>query len=257
MFGTYAVTIALALLTARGSLTPERAETTFELPRFLTPPLAVQRDVRPSAPKDWYDLGFRSDGAKLSLRSEQALDLGKLRSKVVLIDAEPTPVRPVRKPGWQAENSLHSPVIGPLFVVSQLGANSDSVEWQQYKLTGRTGVGWKMPAWLGGEIQLRGGTALTNFDNEREALVPQQARSYLELATRWTLPGALQLEFLTEAAARPTNSGSDVHKRDLRLALPLPAGQVHIGAKYWSMPSSDPAAWRERLRIYMGVQFTR
>jgi len=207
-------------------------------------------------PRDWFSLGFRSDGTKLSFGREQAVELGKLRSKVVLFDADSAKMTPLRKSAWLTENQLLAPMAGPVYLIGQVGANSESQEWQQYKLVGRTGVGWKLPAWLGGDVQIRGGKALTNFDAERQSMIPDQSRTFLELVTKWALPGSLQLEFLSESVMNP--AGNDLQKRDLRLAVPITqSGQVHFGAKYWSMPSSDPAAWRDRMRFYMGVQWQR
>src|SRR5262245_19592960 len=163
-------------------------------------------------PASWAELGFRHDSTKLTHGREVDLDVARIKSRVALFaSGESTPLR---RSGWETEDSLKSPLSGPFFLVGRVGANSESVEQQSYKLVGMTGLGLRLP--IGGEIQMRGGRQMTNYDPDDLYLVPEQSRNFFELSTRWTLPGQLNLEYTREATPARSNL-----KRDIRLAIPL------------------------------------
>src|ERR1051326_3506658 len=183
----------------------------------------------------WGALGCRDEGNKLSHGQQHDLDLAKLKSRTELMGNEVA--GPLRRNGWKTEDSLKMPLGGSVFIVGQVGANSDSVEQQQYKVTGSTGVGATLPA--GGEIQVRRVRSVTNYDPDDLMLIREQAKSSVEFTLRWKLPGDLKLEYTGEAVQQLLEH--DLRKQDLRLAFPLTSsGQFHIGAKYHSAEPGLP-----------------
>src|SRR5262249_10166345 len=136
-------------------------------------------------------LGFRNDGQKLSMGRDVSLDIANVNSKIALIGADNN--IPLRRTGWQSEESLKLPFNRTFFVVGKVGADSGSFEQQQYKLSGSTGLGVRLP--FGGEFQMRRVRSMTNYDSDDLALVPEHFKDSLELTTKWTLPGDLKLEY--------------------------------------------------------------
>jgi hypothetical protein len=165
---------------------------------------------------------------------------------------------PVRRSGWQTEDSLKMPLTDRFFVVGQLGANSDSVERQQYKFVGRTGIGWK-PPWLGAEIQVRTGRTMTNYDSTTMDIIPERTRTFYEVNTRWPLASFLNLEYTQEMQLASAPDEHDRQNQDLRVAVPFSsAGQFHIGAKYYRLlDTSTPTPMLDRMQLYLGLQYKR
>jgi hypothetical protein len=205
-------------------------------------------------PASWASLGFRNDGRKLSHGRDLNLDIASVNSKVALIGPDNTV--PLRRTGWESEDSLKLPFNRTFFVVGKLGADSGSFEQQQYKLVGATGLGVRLP--FGGEIQMRRGRSVTNYDPDDLVLVPEHSKDFVEFSTKWTLPGAVKLEYTQESVAAQAPMGRDKITRDVRFAYPLPKdGQIHIGAKYESPDTAAPAPWVERTKLYLGLLLKR
>ena len=224
--------------------------------------IAESRDGgRGSSPLDWRMLGFEADGPRRSLGRKLDYEVVTVNSKVVLNDPDWHINTPIHRSGWKAEDSVKLPFVGPLFVVGQVGANSDSVERQEYNLIGKTGLGLKLPEWLGGEIQLRTGRSKTNYDPDTETLyATEQVKTFVEVATRWPLAAWLNLEYTGQALPSAVSAERDLlkFKQDLRLAVPLSnSGQFHIGAKYTWDEAAAPTPWIERMKMYVGLEFKR
>ncbi len=205
-------------------------------------------------PASWASLGFRTDGRKLSHGRDMNLDIASVNSKVALIGPDNTV--PLRRTGWESEDSLKLPFNNTFFIVGKVGADSGSLEQQQYKLVGTTGLGVRLP--FGGEVQMRRGRSLTNYDPDDLVLVPEHSKDFVEFSTKWTLPGDVKLEYTQESSSSQSPLVRDKIKRDVRFAYPLPKdGQIHIGAKYESPDSTTPAPWVERMKLYMGLLLKR
>lgn len=234
---------------------PSSAARALGLVPDYAPKLAVQRaKSNPDEPAPLTSLGFRNDGRKLSMGRELSLDVASVNSRVALIGPENN--LPLRRTGWESEESLKLPFNRTFFVVGKFGADSGSLEQQQYKVVGATGLGVRLP--FGGELLMRRGRSMTNYDPDDLALVPERSKDYFELSTKWTLPGDVKLEYTQEQIAPQSPLGRDKVKRDVRFAYPLPnAGQIHIGAKYESPDSPVPAPWMDRMKIYLGLQLKR
>lgn len=200
--------------------------------------------------------GFRDEGPRRTLGRQLQIDGVSVKSRMVLPDPDWNNSSPIRRSAWQTEESVRLPFLGPLSVIGQVGVNSESVEWQQYKFTGKTGIAWKLPSWLGGEVQFRTARYLSNYDPDLEVLVPEHARTFFEISTRWPLIRKLNLEYTGEAIPAASDTDRDVLKQDLRLAMPFSAsGQIHIGAKYRWVDMSNATPWLGRTRMYIGLEF--
>ncbi len=219
----------------------------------LTAAAPASRAVR-DEPASWTSLGFRNDGRKLTIGRDVSLDIANVNSRVALIG--PDDHVPLRRTGWESEESLKLPFNRTFFVVGKLGADSGSLEQQQYKVVGTTGLGVRLP--FGGEVQMRRGRSMTNYDPDDLVLVPEHSKDFVEFSTKWTLPGDVKFEFTQESIASQSPLARDKIKRDVRLAYPLPRdGQIHIGAKYESPDSAVPAPWVDRMKLYMGLLLKR
>ena len=212
----------------------------------------------PAASALWVAHGFRAEDIRRSLGRQFDLELAKLNTKFVLIDPSANPYAPVRRSGWQTEESVKLPLAWSLFVVGQLKANSGSVEQQQYEFVGRTGVGVRLPDWLGGEIQLRGGRSKANYDPDAESMFPGKVTTFLELATKWPVLRRLNLEYTGKAIPAPTSADRDVLKQELKLAVPFSdSGQFNIGARYRWEDLATQSPWHERMNVFIGLQMKR
>lgn len=206
--------------------------------------------------ESWSALGFRSDGIKLSLGRDHDLEWAKLTSKVSLVSPESTFNVPIRRNGYQAEDSLKFPLIGSVFLTGKVGANAQSFEWQQYKLSQAVGIGFRLP--VGGELQVRGGQSLTNFDSFSFLSIPEQMTNYVEFSSKWKLPGSLNLEYSGETGRLRTIDSHEFLSHDLRLAMPLSnSAKLKLGASYWWQDNSTPKPWVDRTWWYLGYELKR
>jgi hypothetical protein len=202
----------------------------------------------------WSAMGFRDDGMKLRTGREHDLDFARLNSRTALVPDFAANV-PIRRNGWQTEDSLKLPLTESLFLLGQVDANAQSFEWQQYKWSRAIGLGFRLP--VGGEVQLRSGKSATNYDPDDFALIPERTKSFVELTTKWRLPWSLNLQYSGEAS-RAQTSTRDILNQDLRLAVPLSnSGQMHVGAKYRWEDTTVPTPWIERTKLYFGLEWKR
>ena len=225
------------------------------------PTPASQKDSVPTntLDKNLFTMGFRGERAKQSLGWQRDLEVANLNSKVVLIDSDPDANVPVRRNGWQREDTVKMPINDRFFIVGQFGANSDDTDRQAYKVVGRTGIGWKLPSWLGGEIQIRGGKSMTNYDSSTADIIPDKAHTFYEINTKWPVWRIFNLEYTQETQFASTSDEHDKMNQDFRVAMPISdTGQFHIGAKYYRyLDGSATTPWLERLQFYLGLQYKR
>ena len=217
---------------------------------------------RDAGPENWGSLGFRNEGPRQSLGRQVDIEGLKVNSKVALADPDWHVNMPIRRSGWKTEESLKVPFLGPLYVVGQVSADSGSVEQQQYNLVSKTGLGMKLPDWLGGEIQVRTGRSKTNYDSDTDTLLStDQVKTFVEVSTRWPLAAWLNLEYTGQAlppALSPVERDTLKVNQDVRLAFPLSnSGQFQIGAKYRWEDTTSQTPWFERMKIYFGLEFKR
>ncbi len=198
--------------------------------------------------------GLRLDGVQRVAQSTTDGDWGALTSKVKLRERD-DPLDPSLRNAWETGETLRVPVAGPLFLFGQLDASSPSIEQQQHKWLGKTGVGVRIKPWLLQEVQVRGGPAVRTDDTVKE-----RSELFLEAVTKLPLPvvGPLNVEYTSYAVPAVTPADRNQINQDVKLAVPLGGGgQFHVGAKYrWeNAPAATP--WVERAQLYLGVQLKR
>jgi hypothetical protein len=162
---------------------------------------------------------------------------------------------------WQAEEALQVPVAGPLYVFGKVNYGYNTWTAQQMTFSGRSGVGCKLQPIQGGEIVLTGGSVLNHQEDplQPRRLPQEKSQLIVELQARYSLLGALKLEY--QGSATPALDPLD-HNRvqhDVRLALPLgQAGDVHVGAKHqWEDLPGPPRPWTDGMQLYLGVGLKR
>lgn len=236
---------------ARELLPRDREE--LQLPLFDPWRAARPADI---STESWSALGFRSDGTKLKLGRDHDLEWAKLTSKVSLVSPDSTFNIPLRRNGYEAEDSLKFPLIGSVFLTGKLGANSQSFEWQQYKVSQALGIGFRLP--VGGEIQVRSGQSLTNFDSISNLLIPEQTTNFVELSSKWKLPWSLNLEYSGETGRLKAMNTHEFLSHDVSLAMPLSgSSKIKLGASYWWEDNSVSKPWLDRTTWYLGYELKR
>jgi hypothetical protein len=184
--------------------------------------------------------------------------LGTLSTRLAVRDSGTVSDNPLPPTKFQTEQAMQMKVTGPVSLFGQVGADSTSMDNQELKLSGKTGVAWKTQGWPLGEIQFRGGRSLTCDDPLRPLRTKEQSELFLELQCKCPLPGKLQLEYLSSAIPALTDTDRDRLKQDLHLAVPLGnLGKLNLGAKHsWeSAPGAKPGA--EAMEYYIGFDLKR
>jgi hypothetical protein len=117
-------------------------------------------------------------------------------------------------------------------------------------VSGRTGLAWKVPVVLGGEVTLRGGPSLNFVDPLRGDPVRRGSEVFVEMQARWALPFNLGLEY--EGLALPALSvlERDRVSQDVRVVVPVgAAGNFRLGARHQWENAAVPRPWRETLQV--------
>ncbi len=184
---------------------------------------------------------------------------GSLKSQLQVEAVRAAEVREAER--WQAEENLQVPVTGPLYVYGQVSANYNTWTAQQKTLSGRTGVGCKLKPLANSEIILSGGS-VTNYSEDPlqpRQLPVEKSQLIVELQARYSVLGALKLEY--QGSAMPALSTLDHNRvqQDFRFALPLgSAGDVRIGAKHqWEDIPGAPRPWTDSMQLYFGLGLKR
>jgi hypothetical protein len=201
------------------------------------------------------------DGLRRIAKAQADGGWGSVTSKVTLRDRDRL-LDPSLRNTWETDESLRMPVAGPLFLFGQLGASSPSVEQQQLKWLGKTGVGVKIKPWLMQEVQVRGGPAVRYDDTGSlsRGQSPERSELFLEAATKVPLPvvGPLNVEYTSYAVPAATSADRNQINQDVKLAMPLSSGgQFHVGAKYKWENASASTPWLDRMQVYMGLELKR
>jgi hypothetical protein len=196
--------------------------------------------------------GLPEEGGRWKLKNQTEGLLGSLTSQVVCGDTEIVWEQPILEDNWQTEEAWRLDVLGPFSVFGQVGAGHELSRSEDLKLTGRTGLAWKLPVGPGGEVLLRGGPAVSCADALRPALAQGHSELLLELQCRWPLLGPLGLEYqgLATPAFYPTDH--DRLNQDVRLALPVgKLGRLRVGAKHSWENLTVPRPWSDTMQLYL------
>lgn len=157
---------------------------------------------------------------------------------------------------WQTEEAWQvpcRPFSEAIFLFGQVGARYQAVTTPEWNFSGRSGLGWKAPASLLGEVQLRAGPTWSCSDPLRPDTSLTYSDLLLELQYRRPLPGALQLEY--RGSTLPGEN--ERLQQDLGLRIPIrPDGHLKLGARHQPDPL-DAASWRDDLQLYLGLGLKR
>ncbi|MFL5331132.1 MAG: hypothetical protein ACJ8C4_19750 [Gemmataceae bacterium] len=209
----------------------------------LTPAVSIRATEIPTSPQpltEW-----------LALSGKQAVrDAHVSRDDVVKSDST-----------WATGESIKVPVAGPLYVFGSVDAGSESVEQQQFRWAGKTGVGVKVHPWIVEEVQVRGGPAVYCDDPDHpRTYMPERHEVFLEASTQvpvpiWGRPVALEYN----GTSAPTTTPHEKPKlnQDIKLAVPLPDGRSKVSVGTTIAPPDTPTSptpWFDRAQLYLGVE---
>ncbi len=200
---------------------------------------------------------LRQDGVQRVATSAAASDFADLSAKVKLRDRD-AQLDPSVRSAWETDQTVKVPVAGSLFFFNQVSGSTPDVDQQQYKWLGKSGLGLKLKPWLLQEVQVRTGPVVRYDDTGTltKGQSPEHSELFVEAVTKVPVPvvGPVNVEYTSYAvpAANSTDHTNQINQ-DFKLALPIGAGQFHVGAKYkWEAASATP--WMDRMEVYMGVQ---
>jgi hypothetical protein len=183
---------------------------------------------------------------------------GDLTSQVEVTDTPQAGVwdDPVWKRAWKADQSFRLPVLGPVFVFGQLGANSDEAGQTNMKVSGRTGLACKVPLGSLAEFTFRSGPGVSCTDPLRPPRAQERSDWLLEVQARWPLLFGAGLEYQGSATPALTPLEQDLVKQDVRLAFPVgQAGKFNVGARHqWTSSLTPTGAWTDSMQVYVGLE---
>jgi hypothetical protein len=161
--------------------------------------------------------------------------------------------------GWRTDDSWNLDVTGPLFVFGSLAAGCNGLGGAEVNVTGKTGLGCKMAAPLGGEVTVRGGPLLTYTDPLRSEPVQEKSEVFVELQARYPLPlpGKMGLEYQGAAVPALGPLGNRRVNQEVRLAIPVgDAGLLKVGAKHqWDDAAAAAVrSWRDGMQVFLGLE---
>jgi hypothetical protein len=196
--------------------------------------------------------GLPEEGGRWKLKNQTEGLLGSLTSQVVCGDSEIVWEQPIVEDDWQTEEAWKLDVLGPFSVFGQVGAGHELSRSEDLKLTGRTGLAWKLPVGPAGEVLLRGGPSVSCADALRPTLAQGHSALLLELQCRWPLLGPLGLEYQGSATPALSPTDHDRLNQDVRLALPLgKLGRLRVGAKHSWENLTVPRPWSDTMQLYL------
>jgi hypothetical protein len=204
------------------------------------------------APEPEADRGVRQ------LRQQVGGPGWSVSSSTVLRDPKAGPEVPSPQEPWRTEQALRVQLYGPLFAFGQVGAGSKQAAAEELKVSGRTGVGCKLPSLFGAEMQLRGGSLMTCTDPQRPERLKEHSELLFEVQYRQPLFGRIGLEYQGTAVPAFDPTARDRIDQDLGLAMPVGgAGKLRLGAKHrWeNLPTPKPGA--DGMQLYLGLELGR
>jgi hypothetical protein len=186
--------------------------------------------------------------------------LGSLSGSVVVNNmTTPAPwEEPLWTRTWKANESWNYTVAGPVYAFGQVGANSEEASQSDMKVSGRTGLGCKMPVASLAELQFRAGPGVTYTDPLRPDRTREKSDLQVEVQARCPLFYGIGLEYQAVALPALTPLTQDQFNQDVRLAFPVGgAGKLEIGARHRWTNTADPRPVTDSTQLYMGLELAR
>ncbi len=196
---------------------------------------------------------------KVSQKSEGLL--GSLNTQVEVTDA-PLPKiwdDPSWKRTWQTNESWQFGIAGRLSLFGQVGANSDEAAQSNMKVSGRTGLAWKLPVGSLAEVTFRSGPGVSYTDPLHPLRTQGRSDWLLEVQARWPLLFGIGLEYQGTATPSLTPMQQDMVNQDVRLAFPVGSvGKLKVGAKHqWTGALDQRSPWTDNMQLYLGLELNR
>jgi hypothetical protein len=221
-----------------------------------TPAAVSVQEPPPSDP--WLDRQGAA-GQPGKYQSQNSGPCGTITSTQIVLDPAVVRAQPLAGDPWRSEESWHCDVAGPLYLFGQPGAACDPAVAPEIKITGRSGVGWKLPALVpGAQVQLGGGSALSLTDPLRPEPVRSHPGLFFEVQARYALPGRVGLEYQGSAVPGLSPLEHNRFNQDVGLAVPLGgAGRFRVGAKHQWEDGGQPRPLIDGMQLYLGVELGR
>jgi hypothetical protein len=261
--GPRLVLLSLPWLALIGRLGPLAADPPGSSPSIVPPALGVDLSRPPLLPpllgigseNDWSPTGERQPA---TISRQNDVGWGSLSGQVEINDGRPSWDDPIWKRAWKANQSWRGPVLGPLTVFSQMGANSDEAGQQNMQVTGRTGLSCRIPLGLLGEYTFTGGPGVSYADPLRPTQTREQTDWQLQVQARLPLLHGIGLEYDGTANPSPmTPLDQSTINQDVRLAFPVGGGgKLKVGARHRWAGLYDPRPWTDSMQLYMGLELS-
>lgn len=159
---------------------------------------------------------------------------------------------------WHTDETVRVDLTGSLFAFGQVDAGCDSMATEDTHLASRSGLGCKLPTWLAGEVQVKGGPAVVVDDSLRAEHRSEHSEVRLDVQGKWPLGKRLSVEYSGSAVPglRPTEHGHV--NQDVLVALPVGTGaQLKLGAKHDWVGPGDVRPLAEAMQFYLGLSLKR
>jgi hypothetical protein len=209
--------------------------------------------------------GDRGEGPDVSqegswkIKNKKESVWGSLELEVMLENLD-GPSRDALGDRWQTKKALQVDVAGPLFAFGEFNAGYNTISAQEMKMSGGTGLGFKLASWENGEVAVKGGSQINySQDPLRPTLIQNdKSRLVLGLECQYAIVGPLKLEYSGSAVPAMSALESNRISQDIRLLLPLGNNsQFRLGAKRnWSDQPALRAA-PDANQVYFGIGITR
>jgi hypothetical protein len=165
---------------------------------------------------------------------------------------------PLDRARWKADENVRVPLWGPVYVFGQFGADCEYAMTQEVNFASRTGIGWKLPVWFGGEVQLRGGRIVSYAESLRPEDTHEHTDLFIELQGKWSLIGPVKLEYSGTALPAQSPLEHDRVNQDLHFAVPFrKTSSFRLGAKHNWEGQTVPRTWSDGMEVYLGLSLSQ
>ena len=202
-----------------------------------------------------------SDRERRKLKNASETDWGLVKSEFVWQAPERDKDSPFERGNWSTEDLFAVPLSGPLYVFGEVTMAGEYAADQAMKVTGKTGVLWRVPVAGGSAIEVRGGPTVKYNDAMKLEKGKETGTMLWEVKAKAPLLiGPVGLEYLGEAQPGNTPEDRSTLKQDLNLYLPYNdgVGKFKLGAKHrWEPGTTETRTVSGLMQLYLGIEIGR